>query len=72
VVAYGTGGVPECLHPAFSEVCRSDSADELSKALLGMLERRPRGKAVRDAARVLRERFSRRAMVKHLERIYGL
>lgn len=72
VVAYGTGGVPECLHPAFSEVCRGDSAAELSKALLGMLERRPSGKAVRDAAWVLRERFSRRSMVKHLERIYGL
>ncbi len=72
VVAYGTGGVPECVHPAISQICGGDSAEELAKALLGVIRRLPQEKTARDAARVIRARFSRKAMTDHLERIYAL
>lgn len=72
VVAYSTGGVPECLYPDYSSACCSDSVCDLSNALLGMLKRRPSNKVKREAARVIRERFSQRAMVEELERIYGI
>ena len=72
VVAFGTGGVPECVHPTISHICKGDSAKELSEALLDVLAKRPKDAAVRAASRIIRKRFSQKAMIENLERIYSL
>ena len=72
VVAFGTGGVAECVHPDFSIVCKGDGANEISAAVLKMLKRPPEPRSAAAASRIIRQRFSRDAMVARLEDIYRL
>lgn len=72
VVAFGTGGVPECVHPTFSHICKGDDAKELSDALMDVLAKPPKDAAARAASRIIRQRFSRKSMIESLERIYSL
>ncbi len=72
VVAFGTGGVAECVHPDFSIVCKGDGVEEISAAVLKMMKHPPEPKIAAAASRDIRRRFSRETMVARLEDIYRL